>query len=115
MKYLNSLIFCLFPIALLAQTTIGLELYSFRNQIPKDVPGMLSAISKMGITELEGGGTYGLPIGEYKQLLDKNNLKMISIGADFDKLQKDLPADYCRSKGIRRPLRRLLLDTAYRW
>lgn len=32
-----------------AQTEIGLELYSFRNQLPKDIPGMLQKISSMGI------------------------------------------------------------------
>lgn len=41
----------------LAQTEIGLQLYTFRKEIPKDVPGMLQKISSMGIRELEGGGT----------------------------------------------------------
>ena len=100
MKLIHVVACCLFTLTLSAQTTIGLELYSFRNQIPKDIPGMLSTITKMGITELEGGGTYGLPIGEYKQLLDKNNLKMISIGADFDKLQKDLPGIIAEAKAL---------------
>ena len=92
MKYLILLSFSLFSLGLSAQTTIGVQLYTFRNQIPKDVPGMLATISKMGIKEIEGGGTYGLPMEEYKQLLAKNNLKMISIAADFNKLQTDLPA-----------------------
>ena len=42
------------------QVQIGLQLYSFRNQIPKNVPGMLAKISKMGFRYLEGGGTYNL-------------------------------------------------------
>jgi sugar phosphate isomerase/epimerase len=92
MKYLILLFVSLFSLGLSAQTTIGVQLYSFRNQIPKDVPGTLAAISKMGIREIEGGGTYGLPMDEYKQILAKNNLKMISIAADFNKLQTDLPA-----------------------
>jgi len=92
MKYLILLSFSLFSLGLSAQTTIGVQLYSFRNQIPKDVPGTLATISKMGIKEIEGGGTYGLPMDEYKQILAKNNLKMISIAADFNKLQTDLPA-----------------------
>ncbi len=71
---------------------IGLQLYSFRNQIPKDIPGTLAKIRAMGIKELEGGGSYNMPMPEYKALLDKLGFKMISIGADYDKLQKDLPA-----------------------
>ena len=39
---------------------IGVQLYSFRNEIPKDIPGTLKKIREMGIKELEGGGTYCL-------------------------------------------------------
>jgi sugar phosphate isomerase/epimerase len=72
-----------------AQIEIGLQLYSFRNQIPKDVPGALQKISAMGFRYLEGGGTYKLSKEEFKQLLDKNNLKMVSYGAGFEDLEKD--------------------------
>jgi len=72
-----------------AQTTIGLELYSFRAQFAKDVRGTLEKISKMGFKELEGGGTYGLAPAEFKKMLDEYGLKMISWGADFAKLEQD--------------------------
>lgn len=68
---------------------IGLELYTFRNQIPKDIPGSFKMIKEMGFRELEGGGTYGLSMVDFKKLLADNKLKMISVGADFDKLDKD--------------------------
>lgn len=71
---------------------IGAQLYSFRAQIPKDIPGTMAKIRQMGIRELEGGGTYGLPREEFLKILRQNKFKMISIGADFDKLQKDLPS-----------------------
>ena len=92
MKFSSTILLCLLSATLFSQTTIGVQFYSFRNQIPGDVPGTLSAISKMGIREVEGGGTYGLPMVEFKQLLKKNDLTVISIGADFDKLQNNLPA-----------------------
>lgn len=65
---------------------IGLQLYSLRNQFKTDVPGTLAKIKSWNIKEIEGGGTYGLPMEEYKKLLAKNNLKMVSVGADFQKL-----------------------------
>lgn len=68
---------------------IGVQLYSFRKQLPGNVPGMLEKISKMGIKELEGGDSYGLPVDEFKSLLKKNNLEMISVGADFQQLAKN--------------------------
>ncbi|MGZ5282872.1 MAG: sugar phosphate isomerase/epimerase family protein [Bacteroidia bacterium] len=73
-----------------AQTEIGIQLYSFRNDIPKDVPGMLSNISKMGFRYIEGGGTYNLSPEAYKELLQKNDLQMISLGAGFDELDKNI-------------------------
>ena len=68
---------------------IGVELYSFRKQLPGNVPAMLEKISKMGIRELEGGDSYGLPVDEFKSLLKNNNLKVISVGADFQQLAKN--------------------------
>ena len=70
--------------------TIGLQLYSLRNQFPKDVPGTLALIKNWGITELEGGGTYGLTLEEFKGLCNKNGLKVVSVGADFSDLDKDV-------------------------
>lgn len=70
-----------------AQPAIGLQLYSFRKQLPQDVPGMLQKISGMGFRFIEGGGTYNLPKEEYKLLLQKNNLQIVSFGADFKELE----------------------------
>lgn len=71
-----------------AQPAVGLQVYTFRDQIPKDVPGMLKKISEMGFRHLEGGGTYGLPKEEFKRLLQKNQLQITSYGADFKELQE---------------------------
>jgi sugar phosphate isomerase/epimerase len=103
MKYISGLLLCFFTSILGAQTTIGVQLYSFRNQIPGHVPEMLSIISKMGIREVEGGGSYGLPREDYKKLLKKNQLKMVSIGADFDSLKFGLPGviEEARAYGAR--------------
>ncbi len=69
---------------------IGLQLYSLRNQFKKDVEGSLKLISDWGITALEGGGTYGLSLEEFKGLLDKYNLKVTSVGASYEDLDKGL-------------------------
>lgn len=71
--------------SLCAQET-GLQLYSLRNQFKTDVPGTLAKIKSFGIHEIEGGGTYGMSIEDYKKLLAQNDLKMVSVGADFQKL-----------------------------
>ncbi len=68
---------------------IGLQLYSLRNEFKKDVPGTLAKIKEWKIKQIEGGGTYGLPVDEYKKLLQQNNLEMVSYGAGFDELEKN--------------------------
>jgi len=67
---------------------IGLQLYSLRNEFPKDVPGTFEKIKNWGITNLEDGndGTYGYTQEEYNALLAKNNLKIVSVSASFEEL-----------------------------
>lgn len=68
---------------------VGIQMYSLRNQFKTDVPGTLKLISDWGITKLEGGGTYGLPLEEYQQLLKQHNLQVVSVGASFEQLQNE--------------------------
>jgi sugar phosphate isomerase/epimerase len=94
------LIACIFSQVLVNAQEIGVQLYSFRNQIPKDIPGTLQKIRAMGIKELEGGGSYGLPLAEYKKMIDDNGFKMVCVGASFDKLQKELSAVIAEAKAF---------------
>lgn len=83
----------LFVIAGLVSTTfysckpagkyIGLQLYSIRDSIMRDVPGAIAKVSKMGYKFVEPAGYnngkfYGMSPADFKALLDKNNLPMIS-------------------------------------
>lgn len=90
-KYMILTVFVLtvFSCQDVAQTNVGLQLYSLRNEFKTDVPGTLGLVKEWKIREIEGGGTYGLSMDEYKKLLKDNNLKMVSVGADYDQLKKD--------------------------
>jgi len=98
----NLTLFSVFfmSVQLLHAQKIGLELYSLRNQFKIDVPGTLAKIKSWNIHEIEGGGSYGLPIDEYKKLLAQNNLKMISIAADFEQLAKNPQAAISEAKAF---------------
>jgi sugar phosphate isomerase/epimerase len=85
--FLTFLLFVFF-LSAIAQD-IGLQLYSLRNQIPANVEANLTMIKSWGITNLEGGSTYGLTQTEYNALCKKIGLKTVSIGADFTELEKD--------------------------
>lgn len=46
---------------------IGIQLYSVRNEVKKDLKGTLQQVRAMGIKELEGGDLYGMNIQDYKK------------------------------------------------
>ncbi len=77
--------------SLLSAQEVGLQLYSLRDQFKKDVPGSLDLISSWGITKLEGGGTYGMSVTEFKKELSDRGLEVVSVGAGYEELQNDLP------------------------
>lgn len=74
-----------FANSLIAQE-IGLQLYSLREQFKRDVPGTLAKVRSWNIREIEGGGTYGIPLEDYKRLLAENGLQTISVGSSFEML-----------------------------
>lgn len=82
---------------------IGLQLYSLRDYLPKDVYGYIDKIEDWGITELEGGSTYGLSVKDFLQLCKDHRLKMISIGADYNDLATapEKVIDQARAFGVR--------------
>ena len=89
MKRITLCSLFLFCMSSIVGQEIGLQLYSLRNQMKDDVEGMLAKINKWGITKIEDGndGTYDYSFEEYKALLEKNNLEMVSISAPFDELK----------------------------
>ncbi len=88
-SWLFFLFFFLFNAFQIEAQEIGLQLYSLRKQFKKDVPGTLKMISDWGIRFVEGGDSYGMPVDDFKDLLNKNNLKVVSIGATFEELRDD--------------------------
>lgn len=84
------LVGCLFTSA---QPPIGLQLGTFQKQLRADLPGTLKKMKELGITEVEGGGTFGMDADAYKKLLAEHGISVVAIGANFDSLQTN-PAKY---------------------
>jgi sugar phosphate isomerase/epimerase len=62
---------------------IGLQLYSLRDSIMKDIPGTIEKVGKMGykfveLADYKNGKFYGMEPSEFKKLCDKNHLDIIS-------------------------------------
>lgn len=72
------------------EPAIGVQLYTFRHQLARDVPSTLVKINEMGIRYLEGGTTYGLDRPVFKKIINGYGMQVVSVGADFNELEGDL-------------------------
>lgn len=69
---------------------LGLELYSVRHLMPKNVPGTLDLIRSWGLTEVEGGPFEKHTAAETRALLDKHGLRMQSTLTGYERLRDDM-------------------------
>lgn len=79
---------------------VGIQLYSFRDQFAKDVPGTMAKVKQMGFREAEIAGTYGLRLADFRKLLDQNGVKAISTGASFEDLDTNVPKVIAEAKAL---------------
>ncbi len=84
---------------------VGLQLYSVREDMEKDMDGTLGAVKAMGYDYVEFAGYFGKSAEEVKALLDKHGLTCISVHQTHDvfltepeeniKFLKTIGAKYC--------------------
>jgi sugar phosphate isomerase/epimerase len=79
---------------------LGLQTYTYRNQMPKDVVGTLDLIKSLGFKEIEGGAPKGMTAEEYKKLLDERGIKITSTGAGYEQIVKDPEAVVKQAKAL---------------
>jgi len=63
---------------------LGLQLYSVRDKMEKDLESTLKAVSEMGYECVETAGYFGKTAEEFKTLLDKYNLEAVSVHQTHD-------------------------------
>jgi len=68
---------------------VGLQLYSVREQCTADLPGTLSAVSKIGYRAVEFAGYYGRSATELRKLLDDNGLVACGTHTPYESVQGD--------------------------
>lgn len=81
---------------------IGLQLYSVRGDMEKDVEGTLKKVSELGYDCVEFAGYFGKSAKELKGLLDKYGLKCLSVHQGMDPFFNEGGAiiDYLAELGI---------------
>jgi sugar phosphate isomerase/epimerase len=68
----------------------GLELYSLRADMKRDVPGTLARVRQMGFDHVEVPGLYGLAALEFRRALDNAGLKATAMVAKYEDLRDNL-------------------------
>jgi sugar phosphate isomerase/epimerase len=68
---------------------VGLQLYSLREQFPKDVKGTLDEVKNWGFKYVEVAGTYGLSAAQFKAELAARGLVPIGQHFDYKRYQED--------------------------
>ncbi|GGH18541.1 sugar phosphate isomerase/epimerase family protein [Pedobacter zeae] len=76
-----------------ASKNVGIQLYSLRGELPKDVKGVIEKVAQAGYKEVEtygfsNGKFWGLTPKEFKALLDANGLKAPSGHYGMDDFSK---------------------------
>ena len=66
---------------------VGLQLWSLREYLPKDLPGTLGKIRGMGFREVEGAGLWGHTVSQLRAALDTADLRCTSTHMEFDALR----------------------------
>lgn len=79
---------------------VGLQLYSLRNQMAKDIPGSLALAQKMGITDVEVAGMGNLSAAQFRQQLDEHGLKASGVHFQRDQLSKHLDQAIADAKAL---------------
>ncbi len=69
---------------------LGLQLYSLRDELGRDVPGSLDRVKDFGIQNVELHSNYKLTADEFKKQLDARGLKPVSSLFDYARLRDDL-------------------------
>ena len=85
------------------QSSAGLELYSLRSQMAKDVPGTLAEVQSWGVKYVEGGGSYGLTPAQFKAQLAAHGLEEVSGMYSYEDWSKDpeAPLSQAAELGLR--------------
>ena len=79
---------------------VGVQLWSFREYLPKDLDGTLAKIRALGFREVEGAGLWKHTAPELRAALDKAGLRCQSAHMGYDRLRDDAAGAFAEAKAI---------------
>mgnify|MGYP003346236864 CR=1 FL=1 len=79
---------------------IGLQMWSLRESLPKDLAGTLAKIRAMGFRDVEGAGLWGTTVEKMRAALDAAGLRCTSAHMQLDRLDKDVAGALTEAKAM---------------
>ena len=79
---------------------IGLQLWSLREYLPKDLPGTLAKVRAMGFREVEGAGLWGHGAADFRKALDTAGLKCQSAHMGYERLRDDATGAFAEARSM---------------
>jgi len=76
--------------ATLFHAPVGMELWTYRHQLEKDLVGTLAEIGRLGFRDVETASFYGRSAEEFHKLLQQSDLTCTSLIVDYKRLQGDM-------------------------
>lgn len=85
---LKALSTCLVLSSMAQAQELGVQLYSLRHQMAESVPDSMAQLSEWGIHAVEGGGNlYGHSVSDFKAILDKNHIQIVSVDTNYEEVR----------------------------
>ena len=79
---------------------VGLQMWSLREYLTKDLAGTLAKIRAMGFREVEGAGLWKHTVGQLRSALDSAGLRCQSAHVQFERLRDDAPGAFAEAKAL---------------
>lgn len=79
---------------------VGLQLWSLREYLPKDLEGTLAKVRAMGFREVEGAGLWGRSVQGFRRALDAAGLRCQSAHMSFERLRDDAGGAFEEVKAV---------------
>jgi sugar phosphate isomerase/epimerase len=79
---------------------VGLQMWSLREYLPKDMAGALARVRAMGFREVEGAGLWKHTVGELRAALDSAGLRCQSAHMGFERLRDDAAGAFAEARAL---------------
>jgi sugar phosphate isomerase/epimerase len=80
--------------------TVGIQLYSFRHDLDKDVPGTLARVRAFGFRDVETYSLHKMKAADFADLLERHNLKASSAHMPYEQCRDNLPGVIVDAKAL---------------